>query len=165
MTVSLIAAIDRQNGIGKDNQLLCYLPNDLRYFKKVTMGKPIVMGYNTFRSIGKALPGRKNVVLTSKQGLSVAGVDFVSQIDEALELCSGAFEIMVIGGESLYKQMLPQADKLYLTLIEHTFDADVFFPKVDFDQWHKVSEESHPVATDSPFAYSFQVFEKVTLKR
>lgn len=163
MTISLIAAIDRKNGLGKDNRLLCYLPNDLRYFKKVTMGKPILMGYNTFTSIGKALPGRKNVVLTSKPNLSVPGVNFVSHIDEALEECSDAAEIMIIGGASLYKQMLPLADKLYLTFIEHTFDADVFFPKIDFDKWLKLSEESHPATTDSPFAYSFQVFEKVII--
>lgn len=160
MEISLIAAIDRENGLGRDNQLLCHLPNDLRYFKKVTMGKPILMGYNTFTSIGKALPGRKNIVLTSKQNLSVDGVDFVGHISDALEMCEEVPEMMVIGGASLYEQMLPQADKLYLTFIEHTFHADVFFPTIDFSQWHKVSEEHYLANADSPFAYSFQVFEK-----
>lgn len=158
MQISLIAAMDRKNGLGNNNQLLCHLPNDLKYFKKVTMGKPMIMGYNTFKSIGKALPGRRNIVLTSRQGLHCEGIDFVHHLDEALALCEGAEEVMVIGGATLYQQMLPKADKLFLTFIDHTFEADVFFPMVDFEKWQKVSEENYPKDNKSAYAYSFQVF-------
>ncbi len=160
MKINLIAAMDLKNGLGKNNDLLCYLPNDLRHFKKVTMGKPIIMGYNTFCSIGKALPGRRNIVLTSRQNLSVGGIEFVASIKQALSLCDNCSEVMVIGGASIYKQFLMQANRLYLTIIEHVFDADVFFPNIDFEHWRKVSEESHEKNDKSDYAYSFKTYQR-----
>ncbi len=161
MKISVIAAMDRENGLGCKNKLLCHLPNDLRYFKSTTMGKPIIMGYNTYLSIGKALPGRKNIVLTSKDNLEVENVYFVAGVSEALNLCADAQEVMIIGGASIYEQFLPQASKLYLTLIEHTFEADVFFPPVDFSKWSQNSEQNYPADDKSAYAYSFQVFSKI----
>ena len=160
MNINLIAAIDLNNGLGKNNELLCYLPKDLQHFKKITMGKPIIMGYNTFRSIGKALPGRRNIVLTSRKNLSVEGITFVANIKEALSFCDDCSDVMVIGGASIYQQFLAQANRLYLTIIDHVFDADVFFPTIDFNHWRKVSEERHEKNDKTAYGYSFKRYER-----
>lgn len=126
--ISLIAAVDENYGLGKNNQLLCHLPADLQHFKRLTWGKPIIMGRNTFEAIGKPLPGRVNIVL-SRSSLAIEGVHVVNSLSKALDLSVDAAEIMIIGGESIYKQAFPVAKRIYLTLIHHQFAADVFFPK------------------------------------
>ena len=161
MIISLIAAIDKQGGLGKNNELLCYLPNDLKYFKKTTLNKPIIMVYNTFLSIGKALPNRRNIVLTSKKGLEVNNIEFVSTIENALSLCMDANEIMVIGGASIYKQFLSRAHKLYLTSIEHSFDADVFFPSMNAHEWQIISTNRQEIDDKNAYAHAFVVYEKL----
>ena len=161
MKISLIAAIDQKSGLGKDNQLLCYLPADLKYFKRTTLNKPIIMGYNTFKSIGKALQHRQNIVLTSKKGLVVKDVEFVNSWQEAKSLCNGADEIMIIGGASIYQQLLEEVTTLYITRIGHTFDADVFFPSTLEKDWHLASSESHLADQKNSYDYTFQIFEKI----
>lgn len=138
MTISLIVAMDERGGIGKDNALLCHLPADLAFFKAQTLGKPMIMGHRTFQSIGKPLPGRRSIVLTT-QSIHIPGVDIVHSVQEALALCRDAPEVMVIGGSSIYEQFLPIAQRIYLTKIHHSFDADVFFPEFDPTSWtHEV---------------------------
>lgn len=134
MLVSLIAAVDEHFGLGKDNALLCHLPADLQHFKSLTMGKPIIMGRNTFESIGKPLPGRKNIIL-SRQPITLDGVIIVNSLSAALELTKDQDEVMVIGGVSVYEQAIEYAQRIYLTLIHHQFEADVFFPPLDKTVW------------------------------
>lgn len=138
--ISIIAAVDKQFGLGKNNQLLCYLPADLKYFKEITMGKSLIMGRKTYDSIGKPLPGRQNIII-SRQMTSVPGTDIVSSLDEAISLAGLGEEIMIIGGASIYEQALPLVDTLYLTHIEHQFDADVWFPETDWSKWIQVHKE------------------------
>lgn len=155
MNISLIAAIDKQNGIGKDNELLYHLPADLKYFKKCTMGKPIVMGFNTFQSISRALPGRRNIVLSRKQRQLPEGVELCHDFQQALGLCQGAEEVMIIGGATIYQQAIAVATKLYITKIDHSFDADVFFPEISEKTWELVSQEKHA-------KYSFNLYTRRT---
>lgn len=134
MKISLIVAMDEQRGIGNNNALLCHLPQDLKYFKEQTLGKPIIMGRKTFSSIGKALPGRQNIVL-SKQNLMIEGVTIVNSLEQALVLVKDIPEVMIIGGSMLFEQSIPIADKIYMTIIHHKFKADVYFPELDISKW------------------------------
>ncbi len=154
MMISLIVAMDEAGGIGKSNELLCYLPVDLAFFKSQTMGKPMIMGYRTFQSIGKPLPGRRSIVLTT-QSLTIPGVEIAHTLQESLFLCRNAPEVMVIGGGSVYEQFLPFAQRIYLTRIHHRFDADVLFPKFDVTLWRhhviKTCQADHKNAYDVTF--------------
>lgn len=132
--ISLVAAVDENRGLGKDNHLLCHLPADLKHFKNLTMGKPIIMGRNTYDSIGKPLPGRLNIIL-SRQNLSLEGVEIVDSLTKALALVKDAPEVMIIGGATVYEQALGLASQVYLTVIHHQFDADVFFPAISKTDW------------------------------
>ncbi|MCC5014728.1 MULTISPECIES: dihydrofolate reductase [Legionella] len=132
--ISLVAAVDENRGLGKDNHLLCHLPADLKHFKTLTMGKPIIMGRNTYDSIGKPLAGRLNIIL-SRRNLSLEGVEIVDSLTKALALVKNAPEVMIIGGATVYEQALGLASQVYLTVIHHQFDADVFFPAISKADW------------------------------
>lgn len=132
--ISLVAAVDENRGLGKDNHLLCHLPADLKHFKTLTMGKPIIMGRNTYDSIGKPLVGRLNIIL-SRRNLSLEGVEIVDSLTKALALVKNAPEVMIIGGATVYEQALGLASQVYLTVIHHQFDADVFFPAISKADW------------------------------
>jgi dihydrofolate reductase len=160
MHISLIAVIDEENGLGKDNQLLCHLPADLKHFKAITLNKPILMGHNTFLSIGRPLPQRKNIVLTRKKREEQAGVFFVENLEQAFELADNN-EVMIIGGSSLYHQSIEMGSKLYLTQIHHRFQADVFFPDIDKTVWEKTSTHYHPKDEKNPYDYTFMEFERI----
>lgn len=132
--ISLVAAVDENRGLGKDNHLLCHLPADLKHFKTLTMGKPIIMGRNTYDSIGKPLAGRLNIIL-SRRNLSLEGVEIVDSLTKALALVKNAPEVMIIGGATVYEQALGLASQVYLTVIHYQFDADVFFPAISKADW------------------------------
>lgn len=157
--ISLIAAVDENRGLGKDNHLLCHLPADLKHFKQLTLGKPIIMGRKTFDSIGKALPGRLNIVL-SKQSILIDGVTVVHSLNEALELVDGVPEIMIIGGSTLFEQTLPMAHYIYLTVIHHQFKADVFFPELDMTAWILSGEHVYSHDTNNKYDMTFCHFER-----
>ena len=142
--LALIAARARNGVIGLDNRMPWYLPEDLAYFKRVTLGKPVVMGRKTFESIGRPLPGRLNIVVTRNPDWQAAGVQVAHSLDAALALAAEAVpeEIMLIGGAELYRQALPQADVLYLTEIDAEFAGDAFFPEVDLARWRIDREEA-----------------------
>lgn len=142
--LALIAARARNGVIGLDNRMLWHLPEDLAYFKRVTLGKPVVMGRKTFESIGRPLPGRLNIVVTRNPDWQAAGVQVAHSLDAALALAAAAApeEIMLIGGAELYRQALPQADVLYLTEIDAEFAGDAFFPEVDLARWRIDREEA-----------------------
>lgn len=160
--ISLIVAVASNNAIGKQQDLLCYLPNDLKRFKAITLGHTIVMGRRTYESLPKgALPGRTNVVVTGSTDAAWENVQVVHSVDEALA-CADEKELFVIGGATLYRQTLDRADRLYITHIHHSFDdADTFFPEVDFTQWREVEREAHTADERHPYDYTFVTYERV----
>lgn len=160
MKISLILAMGRNRAIGRDNQLPWHLPADLAHFKATTMGKPILMGRKTWESIGKALPGRLNIVLTGQSGYHADGATVVNSIDDAISVCGSADELMVIGGAGVYQAFLPSAQKIYLTLIDEDFDGDTFFPELDEHKWHEEAREDHRADDRNPYDYSFRVLRK-----
>lgn len=156
--ISLIAAIDEQGGIGFNNQLLTHLPADLKYFKTVTMGKPIIMGRRTYESIGRPLPGRKNIVL-SRTLAEHAELTIVSELQQAITLTQNEPEIMIIGGGQLFSEALALASRLYITKIHHQFPADVFFPMIDEQLWQCRSETKLERDEQNPYDLSFLIYE------
>lgn len=139
----MIAAMASNRVIGKNNEMPWHLPEELAYFKKITMGKPIVMGRNTFESIGRPLPGRQNIVVTRNPNLSIDGVTVVHSVDEAIDVANDCDELMIIGGAMLYEHMLPRADILYLTDIELEVEGDAYFPDYQRYQWQQSDIEKH----------------------
>ncbi len=159
--ISIIVAIDENNGIGKDNKLLCHIPGDLKRFKALTMGHPLVMGKKTFESLPNGpLPGRKNIVISDDKNDRFSGCEMAYSIEEAIEKMDDERENFIIGGGSIYKQFLPQSDKLYLTVIHKKFDADTFFPEINYTAWTEISREDVPVSEENDFAYSYIIYEK-----
>lgn len=156
--ISLIAAVDEQLGLGKNNQLLCHLPADLKHFKALTLGKPILMGHNTFTSIGRPLPQRQNIVL-SRSPLEHEGIEVVHSLENALLLVEGVSELMVIGGASIFEQIWPRAKKVYLTRIHHLFESDVYFPAINEDNWTCVSREFRLKDEKNPYDMTFEVWQ------
>ncbi len=153
--LSLICAMDKNRLIGNNNELPWHLPADLALFKKNTMGKPIIMGRKTFDSIGRSLPGRQNIVITSNPSWSTEGCDAANSVDQALALVKNADEVMLIGGASLYQQTIERADMLYLTLINHTFSGDTWFPEFDLQQWTVVEETFFDSNETNSHSFSF----------
>lgn len=164
MEITLIVATDRNGVIGKDGDLPWHLPADLKHFKKTTMGKPLVMGRRTHESIGKALPGRRNVVLSRTEGWSPAeGCDRASGVDAALALLEGEPEIMIIGGEAIYGAFLPVATRLHLTLVDTAVEGgDARFPAIDPTDWKTVTTEDRAPDDANPHAMSFRTLVRTT---
>jgi dihydrofolate reductase len=160
MKISLIVAMASNRAIGLNNQMPWHLSADLKKFKKITMGSPILMGRKTYESIGRPLPGRTNIIISRNPSYSQPGCLVFNDINEALESCRDAKEVFVIGGSDLYKSMLPIADTLYLTLIHKEFPGDTFFPEIDADQWVEVEREDVQDDPDVEFSYSFLKLEK-----
>ena|SRR3990167_5759722 len=157
--ISLIAAVDRQYALGKDNHLLCHLPADLKYFKTLTLGKPVIMGHKTFLSIGKPLPHRRNIVLSRTTSL-ITGVEVMPSLSAALTATSHTSEVMIIGGANVYIQALHYATTIYLTIIDHVFDADIYFPILDPQLWSCVHQTYHPANIDNNYAMTFCKFAR-----
>jgi dihydrofolate reductase len=158
MKINLIWAMSSNWVIGKDNRLPWHLPNDLKHFKKTTHGKPVIMGLRTHESIGRPLPGRKNIVLSCER-IALAGVQVACSIEEALKLCAQEEEIFVIGGAMVYKQFLPLAHKLYITIIHADVQGDVYFPAFSLDDW-MLKESRVGVCDDkNRLKHEFRVYE------
>jgi dihydrofolate reductase len=153
--VTLILARAANGVIGAKGGLPWHLPEDLAFFKRTTMGHPIVMGRRTWESIGRPLPGRRSVVVTRDRTYSAAGAETVHDLDEAIGLCAGSDEIFVIGGAQLYADALRRADRLLLTEIHVAFEGDTFLPSPSPDLWQEAARESHPPTTDRPFGFDF----------
>ncbi|ANB68623.1 diacylglycerol kinase [Aeromonas veronii] len=161
MKISMIAAMAHDRVIGKDNQMPWHLPADLAHFKRVTLGKPVLMGRKTFESIGRPLPGRRNLVISRNPDYQVEGIEVVGSVEAALALLAGSSveELMVIGGGHLYAEMLPSADCLYLTQIDLAVEGDTRFPAFDDGQWQRIECESHPADEKNPHPYSFEIWQ------
>lgn len=155
--LALIAALDRRHAIGKGNTLPWHLPDDLKRFKALTLGKPLLMGRKTAQSLGRALPGRRNLVLTRSGHVPFAGMEAVASLDDALAMArsDGADELCVIGGGEIYALCLPQATRMYLTHVDTAVDgADAFFPGFDAAQWRVTQRQPH--AVDAMHAHAFE---------
>jgi dihydrofolate reductase len=155
MIRTLVVAMARNRVIGRDNQLPWRLPDEIAYFKKVTMGHPIVMGRRTYESIGKPLPGRMNIVVTHDRGYAAPGCTVVGSLEEAWRAAGDAQEVCVIGGTSLFRETLPTADRIHLTEVEAEVPGDTFFPEFDRSQWRETEIERH--AADARHAYPFRI--------
>ena len=155
--LSIIVAIAENYAIGKQGDLLCHMPNDLKHFKQVTSGKTVLMGERTFFSLPRhPLPNRRTIVLTDVAGKTFEGAEAAYSIDELVSKVSAVEEAFVIGGGMVYRQMMPLADKLYITHIAHAWeDADTFFPIIDPDVWRLVASEPHPADDLHPYPYTF----------
>jgi dihydrofolate reductase len=163
MTISLVVAAAKNNAIGKDNKLLWCLPNDMKFFKNVTWGMPVVMGRKTFEALGKPLKGRKNIIITRQPGgWNTEGTVAVKSIDDAQFLVKNmdVKEMMVIGGGEIYKMAFEKANRIYITRVDAEPEGDTYFPVIDPQQWKLMSKRDHDADEHHQFAYSFQVWER-----
>lgn len=163
MIISLVVAAAKNNAIGKDNKLLWCLPNDMKYFKNVTWGMPVVMGRKTFEALGKPLKGRKNIVITRQAGWNAEGTIPVKTLEDAIFLVKemDVKEMMVIGGGEIYKMAFEKTKRIYLTRVDAEPEGDTFFPSLNPQHWHLVSQKNHEADEKNVYDYSFQVWERI----
>ena len=159
--ISIVVAISENNAIGKDNQLLWHLPADLKHFKEITTGHPIIMGRKTYDSIGRPLPNRRNIVITRATTLTIENVEVVNTLEDAISLCKNEDEIFIIGGAEIYKHALALTNRIYLTTVHQRYDGDVFFPALNMNEWKEVFKEYHPADEKNTVAYTFSTLEHV----
>jgi dihydrofolate reductase len=166
MILSSIVAMSENRVIGANNQLPWHLPEDLKYFKRITMGHPIIMGRKTYESIGRPLPGRVNIVVTRQANWCAEGVVVTHSVDEALQVAArqvaseGVDEVFMIGGEELFRQSLHKMDRIYLTQVHAHIEGDAYFPEFDRSQWEEVERIDHEPDHRNPYAYSFLVLNR-----
>jgi dihydrofolate reductase len=159
--ISLIVAMGQDGVIGLHNRLPWRLPADLAHFKRITMGKPIVMGRKTWESLPGVLPGRRHIVITRDESYQADSCTLVHSIDEAIAAAGEVDEIMIVGGVTIYRVFLPLADRFYLTRVDAEIEGDAYFPEVDWDQWRELGRESHLADEKNPHAYSFIELERI----
>ena len=165
LPVSLIVAATRNQVIGQDNQMPWHLPDDLRYFKQRTLGKPIIMGRKTWESLGRPLPGRLNIVISRQNDIALEGAEVFTDLAQAIQRGQewateqGVAEVMVIGGGQIYQQALELAQRVYLTRIDLELAGDTFFPVLDAQQWQQIDAQSHPAQNQEP-GYTFEVWQR-----
>ncbi len=160
--ISIIVAIADNRAIGKNNDLLWHIPADLKRFKRITSGHPVIMGRRTYESLPKRpLPNRRNIVITDIPGERFEGCEMAYSIDEAAALCHPGDENFVMGGASVYRQFLPITDRLYLTVVHKAFEGDVFFPEIDFSKWKLMESEHFPPDEVNSFSYTNEIWERI----
>lgn len=170
MLLSIIVAQSQNRVIGRGNKLPWYLPEDLKYFKRITQGKPIVMGRKTYESIGRPLPGRTNIVISRNPDYTQPGTRVVGSLEAALELAEqqalvdGSEELLVIGGAEIYAQALVLADRLYITQVHAEIEGDAFFPEIDPQDWETVLRQDFSAEGPNPYDYSFLVYQRCQAK-
>ncbi len=164
MKVSLIAAVANNQVIGNNNRLVWHLPADLRHFKKLTMGHTLIMGRKTYESIGKPLPGRKTIIITSQKAYKAAGCIVAGSVEEAIKLVKGEKDVFVAGGAEIYEQTinLYHTRRLYITRIFANFEGDTFFPQIDEEKWELLERVDYEADEKNPYPYSFLVYKKKT---
>jgi dihydrofolate reductase len=159
MILSLIVAADKNNVIGGGNTLLWNLPADMKHFRTLTEGHPIIMGRKTYESIGRPLPKRQNIVITRQSDLQIEGCDVVSSLNDALALVQETDEAFIIGGGQIYAQALDHVNRIYLTRVDSEFEGDVTFPELS-DEWKETSREEHQADAENECGYAFLVYER-----
>ena len=160
VSLSIITAMDENRLIGSNNSLPWHLPADFAYFKRVTMDKPIIMGRKTYESIGRPLPGRRNIIISRDPDYHAEGCETANSLQAALELVADQDEAMLIGGANLYAQTLELADTLYITEIHATFKGDAWFPVIDPEIWSETTREDHAADEKNAYAYSFVTYTR-----
>lgn len=158
--ITLIAAVAENNALGKDNQLLWHLPDDFTRFKNITSGHHIIMGRKTFESFPKPLPNRTHVIITRQKDYQPEACLIVDSLAKAISVCPKDEDLFIIGGGEIYKQSIEMADKLDITRVHHTFDADTFFPEIDLTKWKLTSEEYRPKDEKHHFDFTFETYIK-----
>ena len=158
--LSIIVAKSKNDVIGNNGRLPWHLSEDLKRFKSITMGKPIIMGRVTYESIGKPLPGRENIILTRRSNYLEKGITIIHSLDEALKSARDSDEVIIIGGGEIYKEFLSRVNRLYITHVDLHIDGDAFFPKVDYLDWQVMSREDFPVNKDREIGFCFEVLER-----
>lgn len=158
--LSIIVATDQENGIGKNNELLWHLPNDLKFFKKVTSGHPVIMGRKTFDSIGRPLPNRRNMVISRQPNLKIEGAEVFDNLANAINACKAEDEYFVIGGGEIYQQALPFTNQIYLTKVCSSFNADTFFPDIPAVEWEIEWRQTHQKDEKHAYDYTFLILKK-----
>jgi len=161
--IILIAAAAQNNALGKDNQMLWHLPADFRRFKALTSGHHIIMGRKTFESLPGMLPSRTHIIVTRQSDFSVPGCIIANSLEDAIELAPADEDVFVIGGAQIYRQALPIADRVELTRVHTTLDADAYFPELDPAQWKLVSTEEHPTDERHAYAFTFETYDRIDL--
>ena len=159
-TITLIVAASENNAIGINNQMPWHLPNDFKYFKRNTIAHSVLMGRKTFDAIGKALPDRRNIVITRNADFQGEDIDVANSIQEALLYCRDEREVFIIGGANIYQQALPLANKVLLTRVHTTIQGDAFFPELSPEEWDLVSSEAHQADDKHAFDYTFEVYNR-----
>ncbi len=158
MTINLIAAAAENNALGKDNQMAWHLPDDFKRFKKLTTGHHIIMGRKTLESMNGPLPNRTNIIITRQKDYTCEGCTIVHSLDEALKACSQDEEVFIIGGGEIYKQAIGKANKIELTRVHTTVEADAYFPEIDETKWQLISEEYHPKDEKHKLDFTYRTF-------
>ncbi|MEP7144582.1 MAG: dihydrofolate reductase [Ferruginibacter sp.] len=160
--IALVVAASTNNVIGKNNQLVWHLPNDLKFFKNTTWGFPVIMGRKTFEAVNKPMPGRTNIVISRQPGWKADGATTASDLEDAVQKAceTNAKQIFIIGGGEIYKQSMYIADTIFITRVQAVLDGDAFFPVIDESEWKLISNEDFPVDKKHAYAYSFQVWKK-----
>lgn len=158
--LSIIAAMALNRVIGRDNRLPWHLPNDLKHFKALTLGKPMLMGRKTWESLPGILPGRRHIIISRNPNYQATGAELATDLDAAIRLAGPVEEVMLVGGAQLYTQALPLADRLYLTLVKATLDGDAFFPEFDQSSWQLRGEEDHQADARHAYGYSFMEYRR-----
>lgn len=161
MRVSFVVAYDRRGVIGKDNALPWRIPADMRHVRRLTIGKPLIMGRRTYESIGRPLPDRTSIVLTRDPSFAAEGVLVARTAEEALALAGDAPEVIVFGGAEVFRRFLPRADRMYVTEIDAEVDGDTFFPEFDRSEWRETERETHEPDAEDPHRYAFITLERV----
>jgi len=159
----IIAAVGQNNELGKDNDLIWHLPEDLKHFKKTTGFSPIIMGRKTYESIGRPLPKRKNIVISRNPNLKIDGCSCYTSVEQALKDLGSESKVFLIGGGQIYKQYLNDADLLEITEVQESFDADIFFPEIDKNIWKEVNRIKNHADSKNPHDYDFVTYSKRTL--
>ncbi|MDO9000678.1 MAG: dihydrofolate reductase [Bacteroidota bacterium] len=160
MVIAAIVVTDLKNGIGKNNQLLCHLPADLKFFKATTMGCPIIMGRKTYESIGRLLPGRRNLIITRSSDYKVEGGEIFHSVEGALKYCTEE-KVFITGGAEIFNNSMHLVNEIYRTVINHSFEADTFFPEINEKEFKLVWEEPHKADEKNKCDYKFQKWERV----
>lgn len=161
MIVSAVVAIAENRAIGKDNELLWHLPKDLKHFKEITKGHTIIMGRKTFDSIRKPLPHRRNIVVTRQKDLEIEGAEVVGSVDEALALCADEKEVFIVGGAEIYNLAMPRTDRIYLTTVHETYQADAFFPELNKSLWKETESQYHEPDDRHSAGFTFTTLERI----
>lgn len=159
--IALVVAMAGNNAIGKDNQLLWHISEDLQFFKKLTLGGTVIMGRKTYESIGRPLPKRRNIVITRTESYLADGAEIVHSLEEALSIAESDEKVFIIGGGEIYRQAISFADMLYITKVDRTYDADTFFPDIEYSQWKEVDRVDFERGATYEYPFSFFTYKKL----